>query len=120
MILVLYSVLITSSICMLLTSNPVSSVLFLMISFICVSFIFISIGVDFVGFLILIVYAGAIAILFLFIVMLISVKRVTRDTLTYFIIGGVFLFTFSIQLFFVLFSSSLVYVPSFLNLNSNS
>lgn len=104
---------------MLLTSNPATATLFLMLTYIGTSFIFMSIGADFIGILILILYVGAIATLFLFIVMMISIKRATRDVLSYLAIGGVFLVILGTQLFFAIYSTSFGYVPLRVNPNSN-
>lgn len=55
--------------------SPVNSVLFLILSFISASAILILFGCDFLGILFIIIYVGAIAVLFLFIVMMLSPKN---------------------------------------------
>jgi len=45
------------------------------------------VGVDFIGILILLIYVGAIAVLFLFIVMMLNVRRIDRDNTLYLMIG---------------------------------
>nr|QJH88491.1 Nad6 [Pterocladiophila hemisphaerica] len=55
-------------------SNSIYSVLFLILSFVNLSGILFLFGVDFLTFIFLIVYIGAIAILFLFVIMMLNVK----------------------------------------------
>ena len=55
---------------MVITSrNTVNSVFFLILDFISVGCLFIMVGAEFLGMIILIVYVGAVAVLFLFVVM---------------------------------------------------
>lgn len=100
---------ILASIFMLLSINPVNSVLFLIIVFFSVSFLFIFLNADFIGILILIIYIGAIAVLFLFIVMLTNIKRIERDTSTYLIIGILFLLILFFQLTYIFIDNFLDY-----------
>jgi NADH-quinone oxidoreductase subunit J len=67
--------------------------------------------VDFIGLVFLMVYVGAIAVLFLFVVMMLNIKRIERDNTTYVLIGGFIFLLFSIQLIYVLCSSYAMYVP---------
>ena len=61
---------------MVITSkNTVHSVFFLILDFISVSCLFIMIGAEFLGMMMLIVYVGAVAVLFLFIVMMLNVTQ---------------------------------------------
>ena len=56
------------------------------------------VGVDFIGILILLIYVGAIAVLFLFIVMMLNVRRIDRDnTLQLMIRLFITIILFSIQ-----------------------
>jgi NADH:ubiquinone oxidoreductase subunit 6 (subunit J) len=75
--------------------------------------IFILLNVDFLGLLFLMVYVGAIAVLFLFIVMMLNIKKIERDQTVYLTIGGFFLFFYFFQIFFLIFYHSLVYLPEF-------
>jgi NADH-ubiquinone oxidoreductase chain 6 len=63
-----------SGICVIISKNPVVSVLHLIALFACVSFYLIIIGLNFIGLSYLIVYIGAVSILFLFILMLINIR----------------------------------------------
>ena len=55
--------------------NTVHSVLFLILDFISISCLFIMIGAEFLGMMMLIVYVGAVAVLFVFVVMLMNVSE---------------------------------------------
>lgn len=63
--------------------NPIHSVLFLVLVFFNVSGLLILLGVEFLALLFLIVYVGAIAVLFLFIIMMLSIKIPNYEILTY-------------------------------------
>ena len=63
---IFYFLIILSALLMIFSNNPIHSVLFLIAIFVNVSIICILFNIDFLGLLILIVYVGAIAILFLF------------------------------------------------------
>jgi NADH-quinone oxidoreductase subunit J len=66
---------VTSAVLVVLSRNTVYSVLFLILVFISISILFIMIGAEFLGMIILIVYVGAVAVLFLFVVMMIKVTE---------------------------------------------
>ena len=53
--------------------NPVHSVLWLILSFISAAGLFVLLGAEFVAMLLIIVYVGAVAVLFLFVVMMLDV-----------------------------------------------
>jgi len=55
--------------------NTVHSVFFLILDFISISCLFIMIGAEFIGMIMLIVYVGAVAVLFLFVVMMLNVAQ---------------------------------------------
>lgn len=65
---------IISGICVIISKNPIVSVLHLIALFAYVSFYLIIIGLNFIGLSYLIVYIGAVSILFLFILMLINIR----------------------------------------------
>ena len=58
-----------------ISRNTVYSVFFLILVFISVSVLFIMIGAEFLGMIMLIVYVGAVAVLFLFVVMMLNVTQ---------------------------------------------
>ena len=66
---------ILSAIMVTVSRNTVHSVFFLILDFISVSCLFIMIGAEFLGMIMLIVYVGAVAVLFLFVVMMLNVVQ---------------------------------------------
>ena len=64
-----------SAIMVTASKNTVHSVFFLILDFISVSCLFIMIGAEFLGMIMLIVYVGAVAVLFLFVVMMLNVAK---------------------------------------------
>ena len=60
-----------------ISRNTVYSVFFLILVFVSVSILFIMIGAEFLGMIMLIVYVGAVAVLFLFVVMMLNVGEKT-------------------------------------------
>ena len=66
---------IISAIMVTVSRNTVHSVLFLILDFISISCLFIMIGAEFLGMIMLIVYVGAVAVLFLFVVMMLNVAQ---------------------------------------------
>ena len=66
---------IVSAIMLTVSKNTVHSVFFLILDFISISCLFIMIGAEFLGMMMLIVYVGAVAVLFLFVVMMLNVAQ---------------------------------------------
>ena len=66
---------IISAIMVTTSKNTVHSVFFLILDFISISCLFIMIGAEFLGMIMLIVYVGAVAVLFLFVVMMLNVTQ---------------------------------------------
>ena len=66
---------IISAIMLTVSKNTVHSVFFLILDFISISCLFIMIGAEFLGMMMLIVYVGAVAVLFLFVVMMLNVTQ---------------------------------------------
>jgi len=64
-----------SAIMVTVSKNTVHSVFFLILDFISISCLFIMIGAEFLGMIMLIVYVGAVAVLFLFVVMMLNVAQ---------------------------------------------
>ena len=93
-----------SAIMVTVSKNTVHSVFFLILDFISISCLFIMIGAEFLGMIMLIVYVGAVAILFLFVVMMLNVAQqksewfISRDKSTHIQVG----LLFSIIIFFEL------------------
>ena len=64
-----------SAVMVTISKNTVYSVFFLILVFITTSILFIMIGAEFLGMIMLIVYVGAVAVLFLFVVMMLNVAQ---------------------------------------------
>ena len=69
------SIAVISAIMVTVSKNTVHSVFFLILDFISISCLFIMIGAEFLGMIMLIVYVGAVAVLFLFVVMMLNVAQ---------------------------------------------
>jgi NADH-quinone oxidoreductase subunit J len=80
------------------TNNPVHAVLFLIFSFCNVSALLICHALDFFALIFLIVYVGAIAVLFLFVIMMLNVSIVQKNYVQYLPIGGLIGFLFLLQI----------------------
>ena len=70
-----------SAIMVIVSRNTVHSVFFLILDFITISCLFIMIGAEFIGMMMLIVYVGAVAVLFLFVVMMLNVSQQKNEWL---------------------------------------
>ena len=68
-----------SAIMVTVSKNTVHSVFFLILDFITISCLFIMIGAEFLGMIMLIVYVGAVAVLFLFVVMMLNVSQIEDE-----------------------------------------
>ncbi len=67
------TILVGSAFSVIFARNPVHSVLFLILAFVCAAGLFLILGAEFLAMILIIVYVGAVAVLFLFIVMLLDV-----------------------------------------------
>ena len=81
---------ITSSIAVISARNTVHAVFFLILDFVSISCLFIMMGAEYLGMLTLIVYVGAVAVLFLFVVMMLNVnfKELKAGFLSYLPFGS--------------------------------
>ena len=66
-----------SAVMVTISKNTVYSVFFLILVFVSISILFIMIGAEFLGMIMLIVYVGAVAVLFLFVVMMLNITDQT-------------------------------------------
>ncbi len=69
------SISVFAAIMVTVSRNTVYSVFFLILVFISISILFIMIGAEFLGMIMLIVYVGAVAVLFLFVVMMLNITE---------------------------------------------
>lgn len=91
------NILLVSSLMVIIVQNSIYSVLFLVLSFVSATTLLFLLECEFIALLFIIIYVGAIAVLFLFVVMMLDVKttNLTKDAVKYFpfglFIGAVFL-----------------------------
>src|SRR5438046_3280822 len=89
---------VASAIMVIVSRNPVHSVLFLILAFVNASGLFVLMGAEFLGMVLIFVYVGAVATLFLFVIMMLDVDftELRSGFLEYLpiglVIGGIFLF----------------------------
>ena len=77
----LFAVLVIASAVMVIMSrNPVHSVLWLILAFFNAAGLMVLVGAEFIAMLLVIVYVGAVAVLFLFVVMTVSYTHLTLPT----------------------------------------
>jgi NADH-quinone oxidoreductase subunit J len=83
-------VLIVSALIVILARNPVHSVLFLILAFVNAAGLFLLMGAEFLGMILIVVYVGAVAVLFLFVVMMLDVDfaEMKQGFVRYLPIGG--------------------------------
>lgn len=84
--------------------NPIICVFWLVLAFLNAAFLLLLLGMEFLPLLFAIVYVGAIAILFLFTVMLLNIKlvEINENSSRYFPIGVIIGFIFLYQIYFIL------------------
>src|SRR5438045_122121 len=89
---------VASAVMVIVSRNPVHSVLFLILAFVNASGLFVLMGAEFLGMVLIFVYVGAVATLFLFVIMMLDVDftELRSGFLEYLpiglVIGGIFLF----------------------------
>ena len=85
------------------SKNPVHSVLFLILAFFNSSALFILLGAEFLAMILIIVYVGAVAVLFLFVVMMLDINftKIREGILQYLPISGLVALILLIELLFV-------------------
>lgn len=101
---VLAIVLVVASFRVITASSPVVAVLFLILAFVNAAFIWMLLGAEFLALLLVLVYVGAVMVLFLFVVMMIDVKMEELRTgmKTYLPLGLVIGIVMVIEMTFVL------------------
>ena len=90
-------VLVASAFMVIASRNPVHSVLYLILAFVNAAGLFVMMGAEFLAMILVVVYVGAVAVLFLFVVMMLDVDfaELKQGVLQYLpigmVIGGIFL-----------------------------
>ena len=100
----LATLIVFSSMMVISTKNPVHSVLFLILTFIIAAGLLLLLEIEFISLIFIVIYVGAIAVLFLFVVMMLDIKisESKHDFLKYFPIGSFFGIAFLIETSMVL------------------
>src|ERR687890_804854 len=95
---------IASAFMVIAARNPVHSVLFLILAFVNAAGVFMLMGAEFLAMILVIVYVGAVAVLFLFVVMMLDVDfaELRQGFLQYLPIGGIIGIVFLIELVLVI------------------
>jgi NADH-quinone oxidoreductase subunit J len=90
-------ILVASAVMVIVSRNPVHSVLFLILAFVNASGLFVLMGAEFLAMILVVVYVGAVAVLFLFVIMMLDVDfaELREGFLEYLpiglVIGGIFM-----------------------------
>ncbi len=87
------------SLCIIFSKNPVHSVLYLILVFLNISFLFLKYSLEFLGIFLIIIYVGAISILFLFVIMMLKLKQTVKISNLHSILIIIFFF---VQLIIIL------------------
>jgi len=100
---VLAAVAVAAAFMVVASRNPVHSVMYLILTFFSAAGLFILMGAEFLALLIVMVYVGAVAVLFLFVVMMLDVDFVElkQGFLQYLPIGGLVAIVLLIEMFLV-------------------
>ena len=89
---------VASAVMVIVSRNPVHSVLYLILAFVNASGLFVLLGAEFLAMILIVVYVGAVAVLFLFVIMMLDVDfaELREGFLEYLpigvVVGGIFLF----------------------------
>src|SRR6266852_7662361 len=94
---------IAAAIMVIAARNPVHSVLFLILAFVNAAALFVLLGAEFLAMILIIVYVGAVLVLFLFVVMMLDVDfaQLRQGFLSYLPIGIVIGIVFLVELLLV-------------------
>ena len=84
------AILVASAIMVIAARNPVHSVLFLILAFFNAAGLFVLLGAEFLAMILVVVYVGAVAVLFLFVVMMLDIDfaELKKGALQYLPFGG--------------------------------
>nr|QFO87201.1 NADH dehydrogenase subunit 6 [Eustigmatos cf. polyphem] len=106
---ILSIIMVLSSILVIRSENPVHSVFFLVLVFLTSAFILFLIEIEFISLLFILVYVGAIAVLFLFVVMMLDIKISVfdKDYMIYLPLGLFLGFIFFFEVFMSLYQNFL-------------
>jgi NADH-quinone oxidoreductase subunit J len=99
------AVCVASAVMVISARNPVHSVLFLILAFVNAAGLFVLLGAEFLAMILIVVYVGAVAVLFLFVVMMLDVDftKLKQGVLQYLPVGILTGVIFLVELLFVVF-----------------
>lgn len=94
--------------------NPVHSVFFLILVFCNASGLLVLLGLDFFAMILLVVYVGAIAVLFLFVVMMLNIKiaEIHENVLPYLPVGGIIGLIFVLEILLIVDNDYIPILPT--------
>lgn len=97
-----------SALMVISSSNPVHSVFFLILAFFNAAGLFILLGAELIAMMLVIVYVGAVAVLFLFVVMMLNINfiKMKEGFMKYLPVGMMVAVLLFVEIFFVLYTSS--------------
>ena len=100
----LATVTLVAGVCVVSARSPVHSVLFLILAFFSAAGLFVMLGAEFLAMLLVVVYVGAVAVLFLFVVMMLDIDfvRLREGFQRYAPVGGAVGAVLFVELIFVL------------------
>ena len=109
---------VASGLMVISSRNPVHSVLFLILAFVNAAGLFVLAGAEFLALILIVVYVGAVAVLFLFVVMMLDVdfKSMRHGILQYMPIGAVIGIVMLLELLLV--AGSVVLAPHLAGVNT--
>lgn len=115
------SIALVSGVMVIRAKNPVHSVLFLILVFFNTSGMLVLLGLDFFAMILLVVYVGAIAVLFLFVVMMLNIKiaEIHENVLRYLPVGGLVGVIFLLEIFLII-DNDLPLLPNTFSGNSST
>jgi NADH-quinone oxidoreductase subunit J len=85
---ILSALMLASAVCVVVFRNPVNSAMSLVVSFLALAALFVTLEAFFIGIIQVLVYAGAVMVLFLFIIMLLDLKAEARRRLNVAALAG--------------------------------
>ena len=96
-----------SSLMIIVVKNAIYSILFLVLSFVMATGLLFLLESEFISLIFIVIYVGAIAVLFLFVIMMLNIKvtNSVKDLLKYFPIGNFLGFVFLIEILLIIFES---------------
>jgi NADH-quinone oxidoreductase subunit J len=108
------SIALVSSIMVIVSNNPIHSVVSLILVFTNVTGLLILLKIEFIAMMFIIIYVGAIAVLFLFVVMMLNIKlnELSENLVRYLPVGALISIIFFLEIFLILYSHFVPFTSS--------